>query len=95
MPAAAAHVTVQSIRRRFEQIARQVGRPSTFSGSMTAPSPWFSTKDLAEYLRLTGRRRPLEAARDWAARHHIVSVVVNRERRYARLDVERALGPAR
>ncbi len=58
-------------------------------------SPSFSTPELAEYLRLTTRKRPLQAARDWAARHHIVSVTVNRERRYARLDVERALGLAR
>ena len=83
---------IAQIRARFRKVAAQVGAPTVRQEASAAASPWLTSQELAEYLRLTDRRRPREAAVDWAKRHHIVSVLVNRERRFARRDVEAALG---
>lgn len=96
MPSAAPrYVGTSRIQRRFEAIARRYGRPAASTVVPPPSSPWLTSRDLAEYLRLTDRKHPRQAAREWAARQHVVWVTVNRERRYARLDVERALGLAR
>jgi hypothetical protein len=76
---------------RFAEVGRQQGAPPSIAERSAASSPWMSTLDLAEFLRLTSRRRPREAALAWARRHHLVGIEVNRENRFARRDVEVAL----
>lgn len=82
------------IRRRFREIAVQVAHAGRGEEHVERQSPWLSSQELAEYLRLTDRKRPREAALDWANRHRVVSVLVNRERRFARRDVEAVLAHA-
>lgn len=84
-----------SVQRRFEQIARQVGKSRSPAIPTSTPSTWMSTRELAEFLRLNDRHRPLEAARDWADQRRLAYVFVGRERRYSRRDIERALEETR
>lgn len=84
--------TPQALRRRFREVAAQVGRPLAATASEPA---WMTTQDLAEHLRLLDRTRPRDRALQWARRHRLTSVIRNREHLFARRDVERALQTTR
>lgn len=83
-------MSVLSIQRRFAAIARQIGR-STPAQATLEDDIWWSTARLAAYLDLTDHQRPREAAREWADRKELAFILIGRERRYARRDIQRAI----